>query len=129
MADKDNPIIEVTSSYFRNVERRGSEACWPWRAARTDRGYGVTHIVIDGRRRAAAAHRVAHYIATGVWEPWSKGRLVRHLCHNPACCNPGHLTGGNRLDNADDRLHRVMGWPLRHPSGALVRPVPVGGAL
>lgn len=88
----------------------------------SERGYGVTHVIRNGKRRSAAAHRVAHFLATGVWEPWSEGRLVRHLCHNPACCNPAHLMGGTRLDNSHDRHFRVHGWPLENAVGEKVWP-------
>lgn len=114
--------ITVAKSFARNITCRGPGECWPWRAGRTAFGYGVTSIKRGGVQRPVGAHRVAHYVATGVWEDRAAGRIVRHLCHNPLCCNPSHLRGGTLLENSADRHARTMGWPLRHQSGELVWP-------
>jgi hypothetical protein len=123
----DNPTtlkISVAASFEGRIDRRGPNECWPWRGAKP-LGYGVTNIRMDGRRRIAGAHQVAHYLATGRWEGRANGRMVRHLCHNPLCCNPAHLAGGTALDNATDRWARVMGWPLKNAAGVEVTPHPV----
>lgn len=75
-------------------------------------GYGQVRIELDGRKRAAGAHQVAHYLATGRWERRDDGRLVRHLCHNRRCCNPRHLKGGTPRENTWDREARVNGVSL-----------------
>ena len=36
--------------------------------------------------------------------------VIRHLCHNPLCINPEHLTTGERGDNRhDDQLREAYG--------------------
>lgn len=35
---------------------------------------------------------------------WSQSWQTRHLCDNPACVNPDHLTYGTAQDDADDRV-------------------------
>ena len=35
---------------------------------------------------------------------WSQSWQTRHLCDNPACVNPDHLTYGTAQDDAEDRL-------------------------
>jgi hypothetical protein len=31
-----------------------------------------------------------------------KGLVIRHMCNNPACCNPHHLRAGTRAENTQD---------------------------
>lgn len=69
-------------------------ACWPWNAARMDKGYGKT----DWGHQTTA-HRVAYFLAFGD-DP--VGRVVCHACDNPPCCNPFHLWLGSHADNMLD---------------------------
>ncbi len=72
------------------------DACWPWRAYRNTRGYGmfgtssyVVHL----------ANRVAYAISKGT----TPGDVfILHRCDNPACVNPKHLFPGNQKDNMSD---------------------------
>ncbi|WP_037938802.1 hypothetical protein [Sulfitobacter geojensis] len=44
----------------------------------------------------------------------NRHQVVRHLCHNRRCVNPGHLTIGDRRDNLnDDRDRRANGVDWR----------------
>lgn len=105
-----NPTIEIATSWNGRVDRSaGPLACWPWRGSFVTNGYGQSRVKENGRWRGAGAHQIAHYLATGVWERKSAGRLVRHLCHNRPCCNPAHLVGGSHQDNSDDRVARSRG--------------------
>ena len=47
------------------------------------------------------AHRVAFEAKHG---PIPKGMVVMHLCDNPACCNPDHLTLGTVKENNHDAV-------------------------
>lgn len=47
-----------------------------------------------------AVHRLVYAMFNG---PIGSGLVVRHLCHNPPCCNPAHLAIGTHADNARDR--------------------------
>lgn len=108
--------IEIAASWHGRVDRSsGPAACWPWTAGRLSGGYGQTRIRENGQWRAAGAHQVAYYLATGRWERKAAGRLVRHLCHNRLCCNPAHLAGGTPLDNARDRWLRSWNVDLTKP--------------
>ena len=49
----------------------------------------------------AHAHRVAYEHKHG---PIPKGMVVMHLCDNPACCNPDHLTLGTNKENMYDSV-------------------------
>lgn len=46
-------------------------------------------------------HRVAFEYKHG---SIPEGMVVMHLCDNPACCNPDHLTLGTKKDNAHDAV-------------------------
>jgi len=70
--------------------------CWVWRrGARvwdTPRGISVS------------PYRAMAELMIG--EPLSADKLVRHLCDNRACINPGHLAIGTVRQNADDSRGR-----------------------
>jgi len=64
-------------------------------------GQGRPRIWVDGVNTKCAKLIVA--IRDG--KPWyAKSWQTRHLCDNPACVNPDHLTCGNAQDDADDRV-------------------------
>src|SRR5262249_9726351 len=66
--------------------------CWEWQGARRKKGYGHT-----GRQgRSYRAHRLAYETYIG---PIPNGLQVHHLCNNPPCCNPAHLTVGTNKQN------------------------------
>lgn len=100
---------------LRNVDRSaGPDACWPWTAHRNTAGYGVFQHI----ERSYGAHRVAWEFANGRTIP--DGLVVRHLCHNPPCCNPKHLAIGTDQDNMDDMVkagRQVLGEA--HPRSVL----------
>lgn len=105
--------IRIAARFFDFIDRRGGRwRCWPWLGSRTPGGYGVTTIRDRGRKRTVAAYRVAYYLDTGFWEDRASGRLVRHLCHNPWCCNSRHLLAGSSADNRWDEYMRKSGVDL-----------------
>lgn len=100
--------------FFRYVDRRGDNECWPWRKARVG-GYGVFNVK---PRRQLKAHRIAYFLATGS-EP---GVLcVCHHCDNPPCCNPAHMFLGTVGDNNADKGRKGRApsgdnsWTRKHP--------------
>jgi len=77
----------------------GLEACWPWTGKRDRDGYGIAAKWNNGLD--AKAHRVA-LMLTGTSVP--SDLVVMHSCHNPPCCNPGHLRAGTPADNNGDKV-------------------------
>lgn len=107
------PNVKVRKDFDRLVDSSGGEwACWPWTGRRTREGYGMTRVRHDGLGVAAQSHRVAYYKVTGFWHWGRSGYVIRHLCHNPVCCNPHHLLVGTRGENAWDDHMRQMGVDL-----------------
>ena len=76
--------------------------CWEWQGYRRPEGYG--QIGLGGRSAGiTSTHRAAWLITHG---GIPEGRVVRHRCDNPPCCNPDHLELGTHQDNANDAVER-----------------------
>lgn len=93
--------VRLEDRFWSKVDQRGPDECWPWTAAifQGRMGYGVFRLA----GKNLYAHRVAYHLATGQ-DP--AGKVVRHRCDNPPCCNPDHLEIGTTADNARDRVER-----------------------
>jgi hypothetical protein len=77
----------------------GLHACWNWTGGKHQDGYGV--IRYEGKRYKA--HRLFYkYFIKNI----SDDLVVRHVCDNPACCNPMHLIHGTQADNIRDMYER-----------------------
>lgn len=85
------------------VERGG---CWMWLGSQTTGGYG--QIKVGGK--VMATHRVAYMAVHG---PIPRGKVIRHSCDNPACCNPDHVGIGDHEDNTQDIRDRGNARPRR----------------
>ena len=85
---------------FAGRLRLGATGCWEWTGSRNRKGYGS----LQKGRKDRRVHRVAWELAFG---PIPDGLHVLHLCHNPPCCRPSHLTVGTpRLNAAHSRERR-----------------------
>lgn len=94
----NKPIPEMTASdiarFWRKVDVRGPDDCWPWLAAVNGGGYGC----FDIRGGSYRAARVS--MAIDGRDPLEL--CACHTCDNPPCCNPSHLfTGTVAHNNAD----------------------------
>lgn len=87
------------TKFWDRVAVRAHDQCWPWLAAKNNKGYGRT--VYEGK--AWKAHRLAF---TLIKQPIPDGFCVRHKCDYPACCNPDHLELGTLADNNSDCVER-----------------------
>lgn len=94
-------IGSVEARFWSKVERRGPDECWPWMAAKHDRGgYGL--IRIDGKLVRASRFSLEENLG----RPLRPGMVARHRCDNPPCCNPKHLLEGTQADNIHDAVSR-----------------------
>jgi hypothetical protein len=103
----------VELRFWRKVDRRGDDECWPWLGGRTKTGYGRLRIV-DGYEYA---HRFAYRLIHG---SIPQGKDVCHSCDNPPCCNPAHLWPGTSQENTLDSAKKGR-WQLSHPYHAGVK--------
>lgn len=84
-----------------NNPPEGSQITTPCLAFTGPKGLKGGHGKIWYNGKLACAHRVAYEHKHG---PIPKGRVLMHLCDNPACCNPDHLTLGTQRDNIHDAV-------------------------
>ena len=75
--------------------------CWEWQKSTNSAGYGQT----THNKKYTTTHRFVYEYVNGKLE---EGQVVRHICHNPKCCNPAHLIVGSHKDNWHDsaEIHR-----------------------
>lgn len=91
----------VQQRFWAKVDKRGPDECWPWTAARHDRGgYGL--IRIDGKSVRASRFVLEQSLERHL----HPGMVARHRCDNPPCCNPRHLLEGTIADNVRDKVSR-----------------------
>lgn len=75
------------------------EACWSWKGAKSESGYGLIGIRVDKKAITQRAHRVSYAIHN---VDFNQKLSVLHSCDNPECCNPLHLFLGTQQDNMSD---------------------------
>lgn len=108
MADQGNLIISdvALARYWRRVDVRGPDECWPWLGTKTAAGYG--NIMVCGKRIYAT-----HIALMLDGRPRVDALQALHSCDNPPCQNPAHLRWGTNADNRADSISRG-----RHARGA-----------
>lgn len=94
------PRPSLAERFWRRVDRRGPDECWPWLGAHNSWGYG--QIRIGARTRPAQV--VACELTSG--QPFPEGMDGCHTCDNPPCCNPAHVFPGTARDNMQDAAHK-----------------------
>lgn len=93
------------SRFWSKVDKSaGDEACWPWMASLSQKGYG--YFWADGR--VTYGHRVSFQIHN---QPISEGMMVDHICRNRACVNPSHL---REVDNRVNTLENSISVPAKN---------------
>lgn len=86
----------MTPGLLKDKVRVSKSGCWEWLKSTNSAGYGQITI----NKKYWLAHRYALSCVTEV----KPSDVVRHLCHNPKCCNPEHLVVGSHKDNYNDSL-------------------------
>lgn len=103
MIDKSETFNKAqVARFWKKVDIRGPDECWPWLASKGKPGYGHVHI----RPKHYDSHRMAYMITKGAVAP---KMLVLHSCpegDRRDCCNPAHLRQGTYQDNVHDALIR-----------------------
>jgi transcriptional regulator with XRE-family HTH domain len=128
----DRPLIQQgppgssrsVEYFWRRVDKRGADECWPWTGSLNGKGYG--HVTF--RSKGEGAHRVAYELSV---KPIPDGLEIDHTCHDPKvcragsdcphrrCCNPAHLEPVTHAVNVKrsarggrepSRRRRGQGW-------------------
>lgn len=85
--------------YDRLVE---SEGCLEYSGSLDIGGYGKIGLTVSkGEYKHLKTHRLSYMLTFG---NIPDGLVVMHLCDNPKCCNPVHLTLGTHKDNMLDKV-------------------------
>lgn len=92
-------MVSRREFFWSHVDVRGPAECWRWKSNVNRDGYGIY-----GRQNS---HRFAFEQCMGARIP--PGKVVRHKCDNPPCCNPLHLELGTQGQNVQDRVDRGRG--------------------
>lgn len=97
------PTLPLPDRFWKKVDKRGPDECWPWIAARFENGYGAI--------RVGKKHRKAHVVSLemALGRPLAPGMHALHTCDHPWCVNPAHLWEGTMLDNHRDREAKGRG--------------------
>ena len=104
MSKKRNPKNLVRYSPFQRrwfwlwVSIGHRSGCMHWEGRRDQHGYGKVRGIDPF---VQAAYVISWQMSSGI--PVPAKHVVRHLCNNKACVNPGHLTLGTKADNLVDR--------------------------
>lgn len=81
--------------------------CWMWKGRKDKDGYGVWWF--EGKN--VRAHRFIFEIHHGKIE---KGKVCRHICNNPGCVNPFHISESTQKENIRDQLIRGTHSKLKY---------------
>ncbi len=93
-------VSEYVTRFWSYVKKKESNECWNWTKCVGNQGYGF--FGFDGKN--VLTHRFAYECTHGFGS--AKGKIIRHTCDNPSCCNPNHLVSGTAKDNTNDMFER-----------------------
>lgn len=117
----------IEAKVVKVVRVKGLGRCWEFQGRPTKAGRWGNNRRGEGYRdmRIADApttkvHKLAVFAWSGYMPPSTE--QVLHLCDNPACCNPEHLTVGTNAENVLDRVRKGRSCRgVAHPKARLSR--------
>ncbi len=105
---------ELKERFWKNVDKKGVDECWPWTASANGDGYktGGGYGQLQKNRKKLKAHRISYEIHNG---KIPDGKWVLHSCGKSLCVNPNHLYIGTHQDNVNDKqLHGTQNRGTTH---------------
>jgi len=121
------PIPErIVKRFWSRVRVLVPDECWPWI------GHSVGYIpdpnkrggiawMEGGGKRQYLAHVLSWMLEHGKEVP--ERLMIRHLCHQPSCCNPKHLAIGEFCDNVADNFDAGKHWGRSGPDKTAVETI------
>ena len=108
--DMANTSKRVTGTdefrFWSYVKVARPDDCWPWQGARAggrSTSYGTFRV--KNPRSQVYCHRYSLALSLGVSVlDLPRGKVVRHSCDTPLCCNPAHLSLGTQKENMLDMV-------------------------
>ena len=96
--------------FWRFVNKNTNNQCWEWIGKKTG-NYGGFSI---GAKKLGSvlAHRFSWTMHNNKEIP--KGMVIMHLCDNPLCVNPDHLSVGTYMENTHDMLKKGRHTYIAH---------------
>ncbi len=86
-------------AFWRFVEIRGEDECWPWKGPLQRKGYPSFSYQGKRYRGNRVAFEIGHAKELGEL-------YALHDCDNPWCCNPKHLHAGDNTMNLREMTER-----------------------
>lgn len=102
--NKMHDIFKRIAIAHTDDDNINKDVCWPWTGATYKGNGGELRGRFNYLGKIQYAHRVAYQVYYGL--EIEEGKVIRHKCDNPLCCNPFHLEVGAQKDNIDDRVLR-----------------------
>jgi hypothetical protein len=108
------PRRTTEERFWLKVDVKSENECWDWAAAKLKNGYGR---FATTQGQIVLSHRFSYELVYG---EIPEGKIVRHKCDNPSCCNFAHLEIGTHADNTADMIARGRSkYGEKHPSAIL----------
>jgi hypothetical protein len=110
MKNPHKPLPPLTAKdvarFWEKVQIGEPDECWLWTSTTNCKGYGYFWIGTKNTGSRYGAHRISHFLSTGVD---AHLLLVRHSCHVRNCVNPSHLSIGTDRQNHADMVEAGRG--------------------
>lgn len=92
----------IANSFLSEDSFYNGTRCWIWMGRYRPNGYPTINLrwkggSRKGKVRSEGAHRYSYCVFKGV--RFHHRYVAKHLCNNPACVNPEHLSSGSQKSN------------------------------
>jgi len=90
--------------FLKYIKINKETGCWEWTGHITKKGYGLFHIILNGKPTKIGSHVAAYEISTG--KLVDNKMEICHKCDIRNCIKYNHLKTGTHQDNINDMMNR-----------------------